>query len=106
MLRGPFAWGQGDVQRVSPLRPPVVSRRLEAELGGQGVDGDGGSLMCGLEVIAFASRVVGDDDVRRWYVIVECGAREPIGDACRCVPCFGCGVVGHEDVDGPLILGK
>ena len=29
--------------------------------------------MRGLEVVVVATRVVGDDDVWRWYVVVECG---------------------------------
>ena len=62
--------------------------------------------MRGLEVVVVATRVVGDDDVWRWYVVVECGIRELFGDACRRVPCFGRGVVGHEDVDGPRIVGR
>ena len=53
-----------------------------------------------------ATRVVGDDDVWRWYVVVECGIGELFGDACRRVPHLGRGVVGHEDVDCPHIVGR
>ena len=62
--------------------------------------------MRGLEVVVVATRVVGDDDVWRWYVVVKCGIGELFGDACRCVPRFGRGVVGHEDVDGSRIVGR
>ena len=79
----------------------MVLRWLEARVGGEGVCGDGGALMRGLEVVVVATCVVGDDDVWRWYVVVECAIGELFGDACRRVPCFGCVVVGHEDVDGP-----
>ena len=61
--------------------------------------------MRGLEVVVVATRVVGDDDVGRWYVVVERGIGELFGDACRRVPCFGGGVVGHEDVDCSRIVG-
>ena len=88
-----------------PCRARVVLRWLEARVGGEGVYGDGGALMRGLEVVVVATRVVGDDDVGRWYVVVECGIGELFGDACRRVPCFGRGVVGHEDGDCPRIVG-
>ena len=83
-----------------------MSWRIEARVGGEGVYGDGGALMRGMEVVVVAARVVGDDDVGRRYVVVECGIAELHGDACRCVPRFGRGVVGHEDVDGPGIRGQ
>ena len=89
-----------------PCRVRVALRWLEARVGGEGVYGDGGALMRGLEVVVVATRVVGDDDVWRWYVVVECGIGELFGDACRRVPRFGRGVVGHEDVDGPRIVGR
>ena len=79
---------------------------LQARVGGEGVYGDGGALMHGLEVMVVATRVVGDDDVWRRYVVVECGIGELFGDACRRVPRFGRGVLGHEDVDGPRIVGR
>ena len=87
-----------------PLR--VVSWWLGARVGGEGVYGDGGALICGVEVVVIAARVVGDDDVWCWYVVVERGVRELFGDACRRVPCFGPGVVGNEDEDGPPIVGR
>ena len=60
--------------------------------------------MCGLQVVVVAPRVVGDNDVRCLYVIVERDAGELLGEA-RCqAPCFGCGVGGHKHVDGPLIM--
>ena len=62
--------------------------------------------MCGVEVVVVAARVVGDDDVWRWYVVVDRAVGELFGDACRCVPCFGRGVVEHEDVEGPRIVGR
>ena len=62
--------------------------------------------MRGVEVVVVAARVVGDDDVGRRYVVVECGIGELFGDTCRRVPCFGRGVLGHEDVDGPRIVGR
>ena len=62
--------------------------------------------MRGVEVVVVAARVVGNDDVGRRYVVVECGIGELFGDACRCVPRFWCGVAGHEDVDGPRIVGR
>ena len=62
--------------------------------------------MRGVEVVVVAARVVGDNDVGRRYVVVECGIGELFGDACRRVPRFGCGVVGHQDVDGPCIVGR
>ena len=89
-----------------PRRTRVVSWWLEARVGVEGVYGDGGALMRGLEVVVVATRVVGDDDVWRWYVVVEWGIGELFGDACRRVPCFGRGVVGHEDVDGGRIVGR
>ena len=89
-----------------PCRARVVLRWLEARVGGEGEYGDGGALMRGLEVVVVATRVLGDDDVRRRYVVVECGIGELFGDACRRVPRFGRGVVGHEDVDGPRIVGR
>ena len=62
--------------------------------------------MCGVEVVVVAACAVGDDDIRCLYVVLECGAGELFGDA-RCgVPCFGCSVVGHEDVNSSLIMGK
>ena len=84
----------------------MVSRPLEARVGGEGVYGDGGALMRGVEVVVVAARVLGDDDVGRRYVLVECGIGELYGDACRRVPRFGRGVVGHEDVDDPRIRGR
>ena len=84
----------------------MVLRWLEARVGFEGVYGDGGALMRGLETVVVATRVVGDDDVWRWYVVVECVIGELFGDACRRVPRFGRGVVGHEDVDGPRIVGS
>ena len=62
--------------------------------------------MRGLEAVVVGARVVGDDDVGRRYVVVECGIGELFGDTCRCVPRFGRGVVGHEDVDNPRIVGR
>ena len=62
--------------------------------------------MRGVEVGVVAARVVGDDDVWRRYVVVECGIGKLFGDACRRVHRFGCGVLGHEDVDGPRIVGR
>ena len=59
-----------------PCRARLVLRGLEARVGGEGVYGDGGALMRGLEVVLVATRVVGDDDVGRWYVVVECGIGE------------------------------
>ena len=59
-----------------------------------------------LEVVVVAAGVVGDKDVWCWYVVVECDAGELFGDARYRVPCFWCVVVGHEDVDGPHILGR
>ena len=62
--------------------------------------------MCALEVVVVAACVLGDDNVWSLYVVLERGAEELFGDArCR-VPCFGCGVVGHEDMDNPLIAGR
>ena len=84
----------------------VVLRWLEARVGGEGVYGDGGALMRGLEVVVVATRVVGDHDVWRWSVVVEWGIGEWFGDACRGAPRFGRRVVGHEDVDGPRIVGR
>ena len=52
-----------------PCRARVVLRWLEARVGAEGVYGDGGALMRGLEVVVVATRVVGDDDVGRWYVV-------------------------------------
>ena len=89
-----------------PCRVRVVLRWLEARVGGEGVYGDGGALMRGLEVVVVATRVLGDDDVWRWYVVVECGIGELFGDARRRVPRIRRGVVGHEDVDGPRIVGR
>ena len=62
--------------------------------------------MQGLEVVVVATRVVRDDEIWRRYVVVECGIGELFGDVCRCVPRFGRSVVGHEDVDGPRIVGR
>ena len=45
--------------------------------------------MRGLEVVVVATRVVGDDDIWRWYVVVECGIGELFGHACRHVPRLG-----------------
>ena len=81
-------------------------RRLEGRVGAEGVHGDGGALMRGVEVVVVAARVVGDDDVGRWYVVVECGIVELSGDTCRRIPQFGSCVVGHEDVDGARIVGR
>ena len=53
-----------------------------------------------------AARVVGDNHVCCWYVVLECGAGELFGDARCCVPCFRCRVLGHQDVDGPHIVGR
>ena len=83
-----------------------MSWRLEARVGGEGVYGDGRALMRGVELVLVAARVVGDDDVGRQFVVVECGIGELFGDACRRVPRFGRGVVRHEDVDGPRIVGR
>ena len=52
-----------------------------------------------------AVRVVGDDDVGCWYVLVERSAWELYGDVCCRIPCFGRGVMGHEDVNGPRVVG-
>ena len=106
MVGGPFAWGRGDVQRMLPFRPWVVSRWLEARVGGEGVYGNGGAFMRGLELVVVAPRVGGDDDVWCWYVVEERGAGVLFDDARCCVPCFGCCVVGHEDVDGQRIVGR
>ena len=84
----------------------MVSWLLEARVGGEGVYGQGGALMRGVEVVVVGARVVGNDDVGRRYVVVECSIGELFEDACRCVPCFRRGVVGHEDVDGPRIVGR
>ena len=62
--------------------------------------------MHGVEVVVVATRVVADDDVWRRYVVVESCIGELFGDACRRVPRFGRGVVGHEDVDGSCIVGR
>ena len=62
--------------------------------------------MGGVEVVVVAAHVVGDDDVWRWYVVVERGLGKLFGDSCCHVPCFGRGVVRHEDVDGPCIVGR
>ena len=62
--------------------------------------------MRGVEVVVVAVRVLGDDDVGRRYVVVDCGIGELFVYACRRVPRFGRGVVGHEDVDGPRIVGR
>ena len=62
--------------------------------------------MRGMEVVMVATGVAGDDDVSRWYVVLECGIGELSGDACRRVPRFGRGVVGHEDVDSPRIVDR
>ena len=64
--------------------------------------------MRGLEVVVVVTRVVGDDDVWRWYVVVECGIGELFGDACRRVPRFwarcrgarGCGLPTHRGQGG------
>ena len=106
LVGGPFARGRGDVEWMLPCRTLVVLRWLEARVGGEGVYGDGGALMRGLEVVVVATRVPGDDDVWRWYVVVGFGIGELFGDACRHVPRFGRGVVGHEDVDSPRIVGR
>ena len=87
-----------------PLR--VVPWCLEARVGGERLYGDGGALMRGVEVVVVAARVVGDDDVWCWYVVVERGAGELSVDACCRGPCFGRGVFGHEDVDDPRIVGR
>ena len=76
MVGGSFEWGRGDVQWMLPCRSSVVPRWLEARVGGDGVSGDGGALMRGLEVVVVAACVVGDDDVWCWYVVVCCGAGE------------------------------
>ena len=62
--------------------------------------------MRGVEVVVVAAGVVGDDHVGRQYVVVECGIGGLFGDACCRVPRFGRCVVGHEDVDGPRIVGR
>ena len=61
--------------------------------------------MPGVEVVVVAACVVGDDTVLCLYVVVERGAEELFGEACCWAPCFGCGVVRHQDVDSPLIVG-
>ena len=83
-----------------------MSWRLEARVGGESFYCDGGALMLGVEVVVVATRVAGDHDVGRRYVVVECGIGELFGDTCRRVPRFGRGVVGHEDVEGPRIVGR
>ena len=102
----PFVWGRGHVQRMLRFLSWVVSRWLEARVGGEGVYGDGGALMRGVEVVMVAACLVSDDEVRWWYVVVERGAGELSGDARRRSPCFGCNVVVHEDLEGPLIVGR
>ena len=62
--------------------------------------------MCGVEAVVVAAGFVGDHDLRCWYVIVERGAGNLFGDVRCTVPCFGCGVIGHEDVDSRLIVGS
>ena len=104
MVGGPFARGWGDVWLMLPHWTRVVSWRLEARVGGEGVYGDGGALMRGVEVVVVAARFVADDDVGRQYVVVECGIGGLFGDACRCVPHFGYDVVGHENSDGHASL--
>ena len=66
----------------------------------------GEALMRGVEVVVVTACGVCDDDVWRWYVVVERRVGELFGDARRRVPCFERGVVGHEDVDGPHIGGR
>ena len=99
-----FVRDWADVPRIPPFRPWVVSQRLEAGVGGEGIYRDGGALMRGVQVIVVAARVAGDDDVWGLYVVVERGAGELPRYALCCVPCFGCGGVGHEDVDSPRIV--
>ena len=72
---------------------------------GEGVYDDGAALLRGLEIVVVAAPVVGEDDVWRWYVVVERGAGELFGDARCCAP-FRRGVVGHDDLDGPRIVGR
>ena len=106
VLGGPFAWGGVDVKRMPLVRPWVVLWWLEAGEGREGVYGDGGALMRGVEAVVVAACVVGDDDVRCLYVVVKRGVGGLFGDA-RCpVSCFGCGVVQHDDVDSPFIVGR
>ena len=62
--------------------------------------------MRGVEVVVVAFRVVGDDDVEWWYVVVERAPGELHADVCCCFPCFGRGIKGHEDVDGPRTVGR
>ena len=69
--------------------------------------GDGpAALMYGVEVVVVSACFVGDHDAGCWYVVVERGAGELFGDACCRIPCFGGGVVEHEDVDSPGIVGR
>ena len=81
VLGGLFAWGRGDVQQMLPFLSWVLLRWLEARVGCEGIYGDGGALMRGLVVVVVAIRVVGDDDVWCWYVVVERGTGELFGDA-------------------------
>ena len=102
----PFARGRGDVQWMPPCWTQVVSWQLEARVGGEGVYGDEGALIRDVEVVLVAARVVGDDDVGRRCVVVECGIGELFGDLCRRVPHFRRSVMGHEEVDGPPIVSR
>ena len=86
MVGGPFAWGRADVQRMLPFGAWGVSQWLDARVGGEGVNGDGGALMRGVEVVVVVARVVGADDLRCWYVVVQRGAGELFGDTRRRVP--------------------
>ena len=106
VVGGCFAWGRDDKWWMLRCRPRVVPWWLEVRVGGEGVYGDGGTLMLRVEVVVVAARVVGDDDVWCWYVVVERGAGELFGDACCRIFCFGRGDVAHGDVDGPRNVGR
>ena len=53
-----------------------------------------------------AACFVGDNDVCSWYVVVELGAGQLLHNARCCVPCFECGVVEHQNVHSPGIVGR
>ena len=105
-VRGGRAFCAGSGRRVVDASTLDAGGVVAAGGQGEGVHGDGGALMRGLEVVVVAARVVGDDDVGRRYVVVKCSIGELFGDACRLVPRFGRGVVGHEDLDVPRIVGR